>query len=325
MIVVVGGAGYVGGAVVEGLLQAEREVCVIDDFSTGHPEALKVLSADIPIYRGDMADTELIQQVAESHEVEVVMHFAALALVGESMEQPARYWEQNFIKSKHMFDAWLEHGVDQFIFSSTAATYGEPKTIPITEAHPTEPVNPYGHSKRAVEWYLEDLHETHGVQSVALRYFNAAGAGDRVGEDHTPETHLIPLILETAAGERDHLEIYGTDYETRDGTCLRDFVHVKDLFRGHLAALEKLDELGCEQLNLGTETGNTVREVIETARDVTGREISASEADRRPGDPARLVASNKKAREMLNWQPRHDLEQIIADAWRWKQNHPQGY
>ena len=325
MIVVVGGAGYVGGSVVEGLSKAGEQVCVVDDFSTGHPETLEVLETEIPLYRGDMADTELISRIACEHDVQIVMHFAARALVGESMQQPARYWEHNFVKSKKMFDAWIKEDVRNFIFSSTAATYGEPDEIPITEDHPTRPINPYGRSKRAVEWYLEDMHEPHGVSSVCLRYFNAAGAGDRVGEDHTPETHLIPLILQTAAGERDSLDIYGTDYETRDGTCLRDFIHVKDLFRAHLKAMQRIDELGCERINLGTQNGCTVREMIDAARSVTGKKIPAAAKTRRIGDPARLVASNQKAKKLLDWQPEYSLQEIIEDAWRWKQNNPTGY
>ncbi|MGM0381098.1 MAG: UDP-glucose 4-epimerase GalE, partial [bacterium] len=275
MIAVVGGAGYVGGSVVEYLLQEGEEVCVVDDFSTGHPETIEALPGEVPYYRGDMADPELIFRVTEKHDIDVVMHFAALALVGESMEQPDRYWEHNFVKSRRMFEAFSSSGVKNFIFSSTAAVYGEPGEIPITESHPTQPINPYGRSKRAVEWYLEDIYEPDDVNSVCLRYFNAAGAGDRVGEDHAPETHLIPLVLRTAAGERESLDIYGTDYNTRDGTCLRDFIHVKDLARAHLRAKQKIKQLNCERINLGTQNGHTVKEIIETAREVTGSEIPA--------------------------------------------------
>ncbi|MFP4687257.1 MAG: UDP-glucose 4-epimerase GalE [bacterium] len=325
MIVVIGGAGYVGGTVVESLIEAGKEVCVVDDFSTGHRATLAVLPDEIPYYEADMADKNLIAQLADKYDVEVVMHFAALALVGESMQQPARYWEHNFLKSKQMIDTWITHDVDKFIFSSTAATYGEPQIIPIPENHPTNPINPYGRSKRAVEWYLEDLHQSRGLKSISLRYFNAAGAGKQVGEDHDPETHLIPIVLEVAEGRRENINIYGTDYKTRDGSCLRDFVHVKDLARGHMLAVEKLDELECKRINLGTATGHTVKEVIETARRITGKKIKACKAARRAGDPARLVADNKKAHRLLGWQPRHDLETIIEDAWRWKQSHPGGY
>jgi UDP-glucose 4-epimerase len=224
-----------------------------------------------------------------------------------------------------MIDTWMARGVDKFIFSSTAATYGEPQEIPIPEDHPTQPINPYGRSKRAVEWYLEDLYYSHDLKSICLRYFNAAGAGDRVGEDHDPETHLIPLILQVAGGQREKIDIYGTDYDTHDGTCLRDFVHVKDLAAGHLLAKEKLGEIGCERINLGTKTGHTVKEVIEAARQVTGEKIPATPCKRRPGDPARLVADNEKAKNLLGWEPDRNLKETISDAWRWKQANPEGY
>ncbi|MFB6356512.1 MAG: NAD-dependent epimerase/dehydratase family protein, partial [bacterium] len=221
MIVVVGGAGYIGSTMVETLLAEDREVLVVDDLSLGHRWAVP---EHVELVETDMADVQVIEEIAREYDVEAVMHFSALAKVGESMEQPRRYWRENFQKSKRMIDAWFEQGIENFIFSSSAATYGEPDEIPITEEEVAEPINPYGRTKRAVEWYLEDLHERFGVRSVSLRYFNAAGAGDRVGEVHDPETHLIPLVLQAATGERDIIEIYGTDYPTRDGTCLRDFV-----------------------------------------------------------------------------------------------------
>lgn len=316
MIVVVGGAGYIGSVTVEELAGRDREVLVLDDLSLGHGWAVP---DGVELIKADMADTGTIKEITNQYDVEGVMHFAALAKVGESMEQPRRYWNHNVVKSIEMFEAWLEYGVDRFIFSSSAATYGEPESIPITEDHPTHPINPYGRTKRAIEWYLEGLYQNEQAKSVSLRYFNAAGAGETVGEDHDPETHLIPIVLETASGDREYVEIYGTDYPTRDGTCLRDFVHVKDLADAHIKAFEQMEALACERLNLGSGVGHTVQEVIETARDVTGNKIVAREGNRRPGDPAKLVASFDYAEKKLGWRPEEDLESIISDAWEWHQ------
>jgi len=318
MIVVVGGAGYIGSVTVEELVERGRDVLVIDDLSLGHEWAVP---DGVRLVQTDMADTSAIESIARDHEVEAVMHFAALAKVGESMEQPHRYWKQNLVKSIRMFETWLEHGIDRFIFSSTAAVYGEPEEIPITEDHPTNPINPYGRTKRAVEWYLEDLHRNQRAQSVCLRYFNAAGAGTVAGEAHAPETHLIPIVLETAKGQRDHVEMYGTDYPTKDGTCLRDFIHVKDLADAHIKAVDRIETLGCERINLGTGKGNTVREVIETIQAVTDKQFEVREAEPRPGDPARLVASRQKATALLDWSASRSLRDIIKDAWEWKKNH----
>lgn len=314
MIVVVGGAGYIGSVVVEELLRREYDVAVVDDLSTGHRYAVP---DDVEFHEADMADANVIRTLADRHDVQAVMHFAALALVGESMRKPARYWEQNVLRSVRMFERWSEAGVSRFIFSSSAAVYGEPEYLPIDEDHPTGPINPYGRTKRAVEWYLEDRHEAGELQSVSLRYFNAAGAGESTGEDHDPETHLIPSILASLTEEASAFEIFGDDYDTRDGTCLRDFVHVRDLADAHVRALEALDELGNERINLGTATGHTVREVVDTVREVTGREVPVEISGRRPGDPARLVASNAKAKRLLDWQPMRNLETIVEDAWRW--------
>lgn len=321
MIVVVGGAGYIGSVVVEALVDGGYDVAVVDDLSLGHRKALP---DSVEFHEADMADRDVIERLAAEHEVRGVMHFAALALVGESVEEPDRYWDQNVRKSIEMFDRWINAGVRDFIFSSTAATYGEPEYLPIDEDHPQDPINPYGRTKLACEWYLEDRAEAEDVRSASLRYFNAAGAGDRVGEDHDPETHLIPNLLD-AALHGETFKLFGTNYETRDGTCLRDFVHVKDLADAHLRAFENLEDLGCEQINLGTQNGYTVREVVEMAADVTGEDFPIEETDPRPGDPAKLVASNDKAERLLGWRPKRELKTIIEDAWRWKRNHPEGY
>jgi UDP-glucose 4-epimerase len=314
VIVVIGGGGYIGSVTVERLVADGYDVLVWDDFSLGHRWAVPDVAETV---EADLADRPTIERVAGNHDVEAVMHFAALAKVGESVEQPRRYWRENALKSIEAFETWQNHGVDRFIFSSTAAVYGEPREIPITESHPTAPINPYGRTKRTIEWYLEDVHGAADIRSASLRYFNAAGAGDAVGEDHDPETHLIPIVLEAALGERDGVEIYGTNYDTRDGTCLRDFVHVKDIADAHVRALERLDELGCERINLGTGNGHTVREVIDVAGEVTGRSFEVREGDRRPGDPPRLVADYERARELLDWEPERDLEETVADAWQW--------
>lgn len=319
MIVVVGGAGYIGAVVVEELRRRDHDVAVIDDLSTGHRRAVP---DSVDFHEADMADRDVVEHLAGRGDVEAVMHFAALALVGESTREPARYWKQNVIKSVRMFERWIEAGVRRFIFSSTAAVYGEPEYLPIDESHPTVPINPYGRTKRSVEWFLEDRAGAGDVRSVSLRYFNAAGAGESTGEDHDPETHLIPNILQSLTDEGAVFELYGDDYDTRDGTCLRDFVHVRDLADAHVRALEGLDEPGCERINLGTQTGHTVREVVRAVRDVTGRDVPVEVSERRPGDPARLVASYEKAKRLLDWEPRRDLETIVEDAWRWHRTDP---
>lgn len=321
MIVVVGGAGYIGSVCVELLLDEGYEVAVIDDLSRGHRGAVPDA---VEFYQADMADASVIDEISTKYDVDAVMHFSALALVGESVEEPRRYWKQNVKKSIEMFEGWIEAGIDEFIFSSSAAVYGDPESLPITEDHPTQPINPYGRTKLACEWYLDDLCEGEGIRSVSLRYFNAAGAGKRVGEDHDPETHLIPNLL-NAAHDGGTFSLYGTDYDTRDGTCLRDFVHVKDIARAHLLALKKIDSLRVERINLGTETGHTVREVVDAVKEITGRDINLVESEPRSGDPARLVASNKKARNLLGWEPERNLRKIIRDAWEWKQTNPEGY
>ncbi len=322
MIVVVGGAGYVGSVVVEDLLQRGYEVTVVDDLSEGHRQALP---EEVCFYQCDMDDPSMIEWIASVHPVQALMHFAARSRVEESTSSPRSYWKNNVESTIRMLDLWVEAGVRKVIFSSSAAVYGEPETVPVSEDHPETPINPYGRTKRSLEWYLEDRYHGDNVRSVSLRYFNAAGAGARVGEDHRPETHLIPIVLEAALQQREFIQVFGTDYPTRDGSCLRDFVHVKDLSRAHIDALERIDSLGCEQINLGRGKGSTVREVIETAQDLTGVDVPVVESPRRSGDPARLIADIRRARRLLDWEPQHSLEEIVRDAWGWKRRHPRGY
>jgi UDP-glucose 4-epimerase len=254
-----------------------------------------------------------------------VLHFAALALVPESVEHPERYWRNNVAGTLNLLDAMRAGGVGRLVFSSTCATYGEPETIPIAEEEPAAPVNAYGASKLAVDLMIRDECRAHGLAAASLRYFNVAGASGRHGEDHDPETHLIPLVLQAAAGLREHVTVFGTDYPTRDGTAVRDYIHVEDLGRAHLLALDRLQPGTHLLVNLGTGDGYTVREVIEAARRVTGREIPVRDEGRRPGDPPELVAANVRARDVLGWTPRRSLEEMIADAWAWHRAHPDGY
>jgi len=319
-ILVTGGAGYVGSVVAKQLLQAGHEVVVLDDLSRGRAAALPGGAAHANVSLLDSA--ALGGQLAG---VEAVMHFAALALVEESVEHPERYWRNNLVGSLNLLDAMRANGVGRLVFSSTCATYGEPETLPISEDEPAAPVNSYGASKLAVDLMIRDECRAHGLAAASLRYFNVAGASGDLGEDHEPETHLIPLVLEAAAGAREHIKVFGTDYPTRDGTAVRDYIHVEDLGEAHLLALGALERGRHRVYNLGTGDGYTVREVIEAARHVTGREIPVREEGRRPGDPPELVAANARAREELGWAPRRGLEEMIADAWAWRQAHPQGY
>ena len=254
-----------------------------------------------------------------------MLHFAALALVAESVEFPERYHRGNFVGTLNLLDAMREHGIRRLVFSSTCATYGEPEQVPMPETLPTNPVNAYGNSKLAVDRMIGDECRAHGLGATSLRYFNVAGAADRHGEDHYPETHLIPLVLQAAAGTREHVSVFGTDYPTPDGTAVRDYIHVEDLGRAHLLALDRVEPGRHAIYNLGNGLGFSVREVIEAARRVTGREIPVSEEPRRPGDPAQLVASSELIRAELGWEPEKDLEAMIADAWAWRQAHPDGY
>ena len=316
-VLVAGGAGYIGSHMVKALLAEGMEVVILDNLATGHRDLL----TGGEFVQGDLHDAALLDTLFSTRKIDAVMHFAAFSLVGESVAAPIAYYRNNFSGTLNLIDAMVRHGVNRFIFSSTAAVYGEPEIVPIPETHPLTPKNPYGGSKLAVEKLLADCDHAYGLKSICLRYFNAAGADASgiIGERHLKESHLIPLVLQTALGLRPHIGIYGTSYPTPDGTCLRDYVHVTDLAKAHLLALSALmDGASSNVYNLGNSRGYSVREVIDLARKVTGRDIPAREEENRPGDPAVLVADSAKIRRELAWQPAYeDLESIIKTAWEW--------
>ncbi len=323
-ILVTGGAGYVGSHAVRLLLQSGHDVTVYDNLSRGHRTAVPAGR----LVEGELADRAKLADVLREKQIEAVMHFAAFALVGESVADPALYYENNVVAALSLLEAMRSVGVKKFIFSSTTATYGEPAKMPITEDFPQQPINPYGFTKLVLEHALADYAHAYGWGYAALRYFNASGAspaGD-LGEDHDPESHLIPIVLQVALGQRDAITIFGDDYPTPDGTCIRDYIHVDDLAAAHLKSLEKLSP-GVElKLNLGTGQGQSVRQVIDACRRVTGQAIPENIGARRPGDPPELVADSSRARRVLDWQPQYtDIEQIVRTAWNWHQHHPHGY
>ena len=323
-VLVTGGAGYIGSVFVEQLVAAGEEAVVLDDLSRGHRTAVH---PGARLYEGSTGDRELVDRIARQHRLDACVHFAAFAYVGESVTEPARYYANNFTQAQVLFETLIARGVSRVVFSSTCATYGVPREVPIPESHPQWPINPYGWSKLFVERALADFDRAYGLRFVALRYFNAAGATARCGEDHDPETHLIPLVLQAAAGRRPSVSVFGTDYPTPDGTAVRDYIHVEDLGEAHLLALAHLRRGGgSEYLNLGNGTGYSVREVIETARRVTGRDVPFENAARREGDPPRLVGDARRARSVLGWEPkRPSLDDIVRSAWEWQQAHPDGY
>ncbi len=324
-ILVCGGAGYVGSHTAHALRDAGYDCVILDNLSKGHREAVE----GFDLIQGDLWDTELLNRIFEQYKIDGVIHFAAFSLVGESVTKPLDYYENNVGATHNLLKAMLAHGVNKIVFSSTAATYGEPERIPIKETDRTFPTNPYGETKLAIEKMFKWSDAAYGLKYVCLRYFNAAGAqpDGEIGEDHSPETHLIPLVLQTALGKRDCIKIFGDDYDTKDGTCVRDYVHVCDLASAHILALQRLINGGESGIfNLGSSTGFSNLEVIETARRVTGINFKSEMAPRRPGDPAVLVASSDAARSELGWKPtRSDIETIIADAWNWHIGHPDGY
>jgi UDP-glucose 4-epimerase len=320
-LLVTGGAGYIGSIVAQQLVARGDEVTVLDSLYRGHRAAVPEGAEFVQV---DLLDPGGVAEVLDGG-FDGVLHFAALSLVGESVEFPERYYRGNVLGTLNLLDAMRAKGVARMVFSSTAAAYGEPQSEILDEDAPAAPVNPYGNSKLAVDRMLADEARAHGLAAVSLRYFNVAGASGALGEDHHPETHLIPLVLQAAAGKRESVAIFGTDYPTPDGTAVRDYIHVEDLGRAHILALDKAVPGRHDVYNLGSERGYSVREVIDTARRVTGREIPVVEEGRRAGDPPRLVAANARARENLGWTPELSLEDMVRDAWTWYQAHPDGY
>ncbi|GJD20759.1 UDP-glucose 4-epimerase [Rivularia sp. IAM M-261] len=319
-ILVTGGAGYIGAHAVLALLNAGYEVIVLDNLSYGHRELVEEV-LQVKLIVGDTNDRALLDNIFSNHNIEAVMHFAAFIAVGESVTDPAKYYRNNVTGTLTLLEAMVDASIKKFIFSSTCALYGVPKFIPLTEDHPIDPISPYATSKWMVERILSDFDTAYNLKSVRFRYFNAAGADPdgKLGEDHEPETHLIPLVLLAALGKRESIYIFGTDYPTEDGTCIRDYIHVADLAQAHVQGLEYLLKEGeSEVFNLGNGNGFSVREVIETAKQVTGKDIKIVERERRPGDPPILVGSTEKARQVLGWRPQYaDLKQIISHAWQW--------
>ena len=322
-VMVTGGAGYIGSVVSEELLRDGHDVVVYDNLQKGHRQAVV---APAQFVLADLADKAKLEETLSAHRIEAVIHMAADSLVAESCEQPAKYYRNNVVAGLTLLEAMRETGVAQLVFSSTAATYGEPEKQPIEETDPNRPTNPYGESKLAFERALRWYDEAYGLRYGSLRYFNAAGASEQCGEDHDPESHLIPIALQVAAGTRATIEVYGDDYPTPDGTCVRDYIHVIDLARAHILALGALGRGSCIY-NLGCGgAGYSVNEVLEAARDVTGKDIRAIVGARRAGDPSVLIASSEKIKRELGWQPQfQDLRVIIESAWRWMQAHPSGY
>lgn len=325
-ILVTGGAGYIGSHTVAELLAHGERVVVVDNLETGHRGAV----LEVPFYPLDIRDRDQLEEVMRSHEVDTVVHFAAHSLVGESVQNPLKYYENNVAATASLLTTMVKSGVQKIVFSSTAAVYGEPEQVPIGEGDRKTPTNPYGDTKLTIEKMLAWSYQAYGLKSISLRYFNAAGAHPSlpIGEDHRPESHLIPIVLQAALGQRESVAVFGNDYPTLDGTCIRDYVHVMDLASAHRLAVERLrtNEGGAESFNLGNGTGFSVKEVVEVARRVTGHPIPAVEVERRPGDPAVLVASSHLAKSMLGWRPQfEDLSTIVASAWKWHQSHPHGY
>jgi UDP-glucose 4-epimerase len=322
-ILVTGAAGYIGSICSEVLLSRGMSVIALDSLLEGHRAALP---PGVVFCQVDLGNREELDSVFSQHKIDAVMHFAAEALVAKSVREPSIFYATNVAGGVNLLDAMTRHGVPKFIFSSTAATYGEPKIVPIPEDHPKQPINPYGKSKLVFEGILADYRAYTGLQYVALRYFNAAGASQERGEHHRVETHLIPRVLDAAAGVLPHVDVFGTDYPTPDGTCLRDYIHILDIADSHVRALEEIDRVSGEAFNVGNSRGFSILEVIDSAERITGRKIPRKLGPRRPGDPAVLVASKDKLKRMLGWEASHSsLEEIIQSAWSWKQKHPHGY
>lgn len=325
-ILILGGAGYIGSHTALQLVRAGEDVVIVDNLVTGFRSAVPEKAR---FYKGDIRDFNFLDNLFKVEKIDAVIHFAAFSLVGESVNLPLKYYDNNLCGTKVLLEAMVKNNVNKIVFSSTAAVYGEPENIPILESDRTLPTNPYGETKRAMERMFHWSSLAHGINYVSLRYFNACGADESgtIGEAHNPESHLIPLILQVPNGKRESVSIFGTDYDTPDGTCVRDYIHVTDLAQAHILAVKYLlEEKQSDIFNLGNGVGYSVREVIDTARKVTGHDIPAVESERRAGDPARLVASSVKAKEVLGWNPVHDsLEEIISSAWNWHKHHSDGY
>ncbi|WP_338470789.1 UDP-glucose 4-epimerase GalE [Niallia sp. XMNu-256] len=325
-ILVLGGAGYIGSHAVYQLIDQQYEVVVVDNLLTGHEKAIHPKAV---FYQGDIRNQAFLQTVFQQEKIDGVLHFAASSLVGESMTDPIKYFNNNVHGTEVLLNVMIEFGVKPIVFSSTAATYGEQEIMPITEEMMTKPTNPYGETKLTMEKMMKWCDKAHGIKFVSLRYFNVAGARatGEIGEDHQPETHLIPVVLQVAQGKREFISIFGDDYDTEDGTCIRDYIHVEDLIDAHILALKYLQQSGDSNIfNLGSSKGFSVKEIIEAARKVTGHEIPAQIVERRAGDPSRLIASSTKAQEGLGWSPkRNSIHEIIQDAWNWHKHHPNGY
>lgn len=324
--IVLGGAGYIGSHAVNKLIENNYDVIVVDNLQSGHEEAI---NSKAKFYKGDIRDKNFLSNVFKEENIDGVFHFAANSIVGESMKEPLMYFNNNVYGMQILLEVMNEHNVNKIVFSSTAATYGEPKQVPITEDMETCPTNTYGETKLTMEKMMKWCDKAYGMKYVALRYFNVAGAEDdgSIGEDHNPETHLIPIVLQTALGKRDHITIFGDDYDTEDGTCVRDYVHVVDLVEAHILAMKYLTDGGeSNTFNLGSSQGFSVKEIVETARKVTDKDIKAIIGERRAGDPSKLIASSDKARKILGWNPtRTNIENIIKDAWLWHDTHKNGY
>ena len=325
-ILVCGGAGYIGSHTVHQLVEKGEDVVIVDNLQTGHMGAV---NPKAKLYKGDIREAEVLDRIFTENKIDAVVHFAANSLVGESMTNPLKYFNNNVYGMQVLLEAMVRHGIDKIVFSSTAATYGEPERIPIMEDDRTEPTNPYGQSKLIMEKMMKWVSLANGIRYVSLRYFNAAGAIEdgSIGEDHSPETHLIPLILQVPLGKRDHITVFGEDYPTPDGTCLRDYIHVLDLADAHVLAIDYLRRGGESNIfNLGNGQGFSVKEMIEAAKEATGLDIKVEIGERRAGDPAQLIASSEKARKVLGWQPKFtDVKAVIGTAWKWHQQHPEGY
>ena len=326
MILVCGGAGYIGSHAVRQLIDRNEEVIIVDNLETGHEDAIH---PQAKFYKVDIRNEEELDNVFTENKIDEVIHFAANSLVGESMTNPLKYYNNNVHGTEVLLKVMIKHDVKKIVFSSTAATYGEPNNIPILESDLTNPTNAYGETKLAMEKMMKWADVSHGVKYISLRYFNVAGAHEsgEIGEDHNPETHLIPLILQVPLGKREFISIFGDDYDTHDGTCIRDYIHVTDLADAHILAVHKLREGSDSNIyNLGSGNGFTVKEMIEAARKVTGHPIPAKVCERRAGDPAKLVAASQKARTELGWEPKlENVEAMISSAWKWHQNHPDGF